>query len=397
VPRAGKAYGSGRNQDRGPGSRQAVSGLSPWIRHRLVTETEVLQAVLALHAPAAAAKFIEEVCWRGYFKGYLEARPSIWADYRRALQGLRANLRRQASLAQAHATATEGRTGIDCFDAWVAELRETGYLHNHARMCLASIWIFTLKLPWQLGADFTLRHFIDGDPASNTLGWRWVAGLHTRGKHYLARAETIAACSGGRFAPQGLATVAESLTESATHAAQSLPAAAAAPPEGRFALLLTEEDLHPESLGIDPRQVIGVAGATALSSRSPSPVSPQVQSFTTAAMEDALLRAAACYGCDTQRLRGLDGDSIAEWAEGIGASVVLTPYVPVGPVEESIADAAHWLAMRGLKLVMLRRHYDAMLWPHATRGFFDLRDRIPAIIAGLGLQTGRPQQGELAL
>ena len=99
-----------------------------------------------------------------------------------------------------------GATGIDCFDAWARELVATGYLHNHARMWFASIWIFTLRLPWELGADFFLRHLIDGDPASNTLSWRWVAGLQTAGKTYLATAENIARFTGGRFAPQGLAT-----------------------------------------------------------------------------------------------------------------------------------------------------------------------------------------------
>ena len=97
--------------------------------------------------------------------------------------------------------AIDGETGIECFDAWSAELCETGYLHNHARMWFASIWIFTLKLPWRLGADFFYRHLLDGDAASNTLSWRWVAGLHTRGKPYAARADNIATYSGGRFTP----------------------------------------------------------------------------------------------------------------------------------------------------------------------------------------------------
>ena len=53
-------------------------------------------------------------------------------------------------------------------------------------MWFASIWIFTLELPWQLGAEFFMQHLYDGDAASNTLGWRWVAGVQTQGKHYLA-------------------------------------------------------------------------------------------------------------------------------------------------------------------------------------------------------------------
>ena len=68
----------------------------------------------------------------------------------------------------------------------VKELKETNYLHNHARMWFASIWIFTLDLPWQLGAEFFMKHLYDGDAASNTLGWRWVAGIQTQGKNYLA-------------------------------------------------------------------------------------------------------------------------------------------------------------------------------------------------------------------
>ncbi len=116
-------------------------------------------------------------------------------------------------LARAYRRAVEGKTGIECFDAWVEELLETGYLHNHTRMWFASIWIFTLRLPWELGADFTYRHFIDGDPASNTLSWRWVGGLHTRGKTYLARPDNIADHTGGRFRPKNLATAAVALEE----------------------------------------------------------------------------------------------------------------------------------------------------------------------------------------
>ena len=60
-------------------------------------------------------------------------------------------------------------TGIEGFDDWARELVDTGYMHNHARMWFASIWIFTLRLPWALGADFFLRHLLDADAASNTL------------------------------------------------------------------------------------------------------------------------------------------------------------------------------------------------------------------------------------
>ena len=203
LPHAGRDYAARRNHDHGPQARGNVSVLSPWIRHRLVTEPEVVAAVLKLHAPSACAKFVQEVCWRTYWKGWFEQHPDAWTRYRSGLDRLVDRLDRDAALAERYRQAVEGRTGIACFDAWAGELAGHGYLHNHARMWMASIWIFTLRLPWELGADWFLRHLADGDPASNTLSWRWVGGLQTRGKHYLARAANIAEYTDGRFDPRG--------------------------------------------------------------------------------------------------------------------------------------------------------------------------------------------------
>ncbi len=182
VPRMGRRYANGRNTDEGPGQHKAVSQLSPYLRRRLVLESDVVAAAIAAHGPEGAEKFVQEVVWRGYFKGWLERRPQVWASTRDGLERDLADLDKDRRLRRAVADAEAGQTGLACMDAWAEELVETGYLHNHARMCFASIWIFTLGLPWRLGADFFLRHLVDGDPASNTLGWRWVAGLHTRGK-----------------------------------------------------------------------------------------------------------------------------------------------------------------------------------------------------------------------
>ena len=160
LPAAGRRYAETRNSDDGPasGGRSNVSELSPWLHAGVLGESEVLEAVLGQHSPRAAEKFIAEVFWRIYFKGYLEQRPAIWDDYCTGRDGALAAMARNAGLQRAYAEATEGRTGIEAFDAWAQELAETGYLHNHARMWFASIWIFTLKLDWQLGADFFL-HF----------------------------------------------------------------------------------------------------------------------------------------------------------------------------------------------------------------------------------------------
>jgi len=162
VPAAGRRYAETRNFDRGPDARGNVSQLSPYLRHRLVTEAEVVAAVRREHSPAAAEKFLQEVLWRTYWKGWLELRPSVWHRYRADLAALQVQT---GGWRTAYARAVAGNTGIDCFDAWVTELATTGYLHNHARMWFASIWIFTLRLPWQLGADLFYHHLLDGDPA----------------------------------------------------------------------------------------------------------------------------------------------------------------------------------------------------------------------------------------
>ena len=111
----------------------------------------------------------------------MEGRKKVWEDYNKKLAFLKDDVNFK-SLKKDYSKAVNGNSGIDCFDSWVNELVTTGYLHNHSRMWFASIWIFTLNLPWELGADFFYKNLLDADPASNTLSWRWVAGLQTEGK-----------------------------------------------------------------------------------------------------------------------------------------------------------------------------------------------------------------------
>jgi len=160
APRMGAAYAAGRNADPGPGARRDVAHLSAHLRHRLLLESEVVGTALERHGPRAAEKFVQEVFWRSYWKGFLQLRPAMWADYQAGLARDQAALMTNGGLRRAVEQAIEGRTGIACFDAWAAELRESGWLHNHARMWFASIWIFTLRLPWTLGADFFARHLL---------------------------------------------------------------------------------------------------------------------------------------------------------------------------------------------------------------------------------------------
>ena len=160
LPLAGREYAALRNYDLGQENHLSVSMLSPYIRHRVLNETEVLKSVLRSHSQKNAEKFIQEIFWRTYWKGWLEMRPTVWAEYSSNLNKLYDQLQTQSGLRKSWEEACTGNTGIDCFDSWAKELFETGYLHNHSRMWFASIWIHTLELPWELGADFFLRNLL---------------------------------------------------------------------------------------------------------------------------------------------------------------------------------------------------------------------------------------------
>ena len=188
-------YSKLRNFDFGPDNRSNISCLSPYITHGIINELEVINKSLKKFSFVKNEKFIQEVLWRVYWKGWLELRPNVWSDYLIELGKVKDQFKNN----QSYLDAIEGRTNVDCFNQWVIELKESNYLHNHTRMWFASIWIFTLELPWQLGAEFFMQHLYDGDTASNTLGWRWVAGIQTQGKHYLASEWNINKFTNNRF------------------------------------------------------------------------------------------------------------------------------------------------------------------------------------------------------
>ncbi len=370
LPKAGKSYAAQRNFDFGPGKHRAVSALSPAIRHRVIAEEEVISAVLRQHRFSDAEKFVQEVLWRTYWKGWLEMRPSVWANFLRE---------RDAAFDQwgsdtTYAQAIGSQTGIDCFDDWTHELIETGYLHNHARMWFASIWIFTLKLPWALGADFFLSHLLDADPASNTLSWRWVAGLQTVGKTYLAGADNIERYTNGRYAPKGLSSTAIALPAEPPAPIRALPSPAAYDPKKPSLLLITSEDLHPESLGFDPKSIKAVVGISTVPS---SPYGSDARRYCATAMADVLPRAQNHFGAKAELAES--AAAITDIARSAKVQQIVTAYTPVGPT-------ASWLEQDfGLPIIPIRRAWDEVFWPHATKGFFPFKEKIPKVLAELGL------------
>ena len=185
-----KDYSSQRNYDFGPNSRENTSILSKYISHRIINEYDLVREVLSQYNLQKVDKFIQEVFWRVYWKGWLEHRPEVWREFVDS---------DPTYSEEEYKKAINGETGIECFDDWVKELKTENYLHNHTRMWFASIWIFTLNLPWELGARFFMKHLFDGDAASNTLSWRWVAGIQTQGKNYLARESNIRKFTNQRY------------------------------------------------------------------------------------------------------------------------------------------------------------------------------------------------------
>ena len=378
TPQAGRAYAARRNHDSGPDGRATTSLLSPAIRRRLVSEQEVAAAAIAAHGYAGAEKFVQEICWRTYWVGWLQQRPEIFTRWQADVVRMETMLADDGKWQRRYEQALAGTTGIDCFDAWVHELIDNGWLHNHVRMSFASIWCFTLRLPWQLGAAFFYRHLLDGCPASNTLGWRWVVGLQTPGKTYLARAELIRDLSGGRFKVDA-PLAREAVPWPADDVPPATPVAALlrADPAARTGLFVTTEDTSLETLPL-PVKPAALAATSGIDG-TPAALKRQVAD---AMLADGMTRAAHKFGLDPERLDGADlVEAMRGWAARHRLTQIVTGDAPVGPVKDRLDLLAPALAADGVRLVRLRRAWDDLAWPHARKGFFPFKTAIPKLLA----------------
>jgi deoxyribodipyrimidine photo-lyase len=378
LPGTGR-YAAERNYVR-PG-HDNISRLSPWVQKRLLLESEIVAAARDRWSFPAVEKFVQEVYWRTYWKGWLEQRPAAWSRWVESVPRLRESLStEQRSRLEA---ALAGKTGIAGFDAWAQELVTTGYLHNHARMWFASIWIFTLRLPWELGAAFFCEHLLDGDVASNTLSWRWVAGLQTPGKTYVARADNIAFYTDGEHAPQAsqLASTPFVIKE------EPLPRVAAWTEDASQVASLKAYDriglwVHPEDLAVEQGELAGLklqainaSWPTGLSIRAGW--SQKVYTWTQVALSDGARRAGQYFGAEVSSGETSDlATSVVEWAKlnQLQAVVAYRPFVGPWLTEALALESA--LASAGISLISRRRAWDTEHFPHATRGYFPFWERI---------------------
>jgi deoxyribodipyrimidine photo-lyase len=357
-------------------SDDGVSRLSPAIRFGLIAAEEIVRDSLAAYDLRRVEKWVQEVCWRSYWKGWLEMRPQVWTSWRRRVREQREGLP-DAVLARVR-DVSRGRSGVAVMDRFAHQLRETGYLHNHARMWWASFWIHAERLPWELGADFFFQHLLDADPASNTLSWRWVAGLQTAGKTYLVRrgnlerycAPSLLADTTGleRLEDGGVcpAAVADH-TDLSRHALPELPTEPS-PLPGRFGIWIHTDDLGLETGPLAILRPVSVAAVTREASDALDGLSERRTRSIHTALQDGLSRAGAHFQVPGMTM---DANSTAvalrTWAEQERLDVIVAMAPGVGPVADELPAIRRALPV---PLRLYRRPWDAQMYPRAKSGFF---------------------------
>ncbi len=348
-------YNSKRNFDFGPTNRENVSCLSPYITHRLITEYEVTKKVLSKHPHQKVEKFIQEIFWRVYWKGWLELRPKVWSDFIEDLTTIEDN--------ENYQKAINARTDIQCFNDWVRELKENNYLHNHTRMWFASIWIFTLNLPWQKGAEFFMKHLLDGDAASNSLSWRWVAGLQTKGKHYVAQAWNISKFTNNKYQKVELNENALPITDTREYKLKA--------PEiskediGSDTLLFFENDLNIESLKLKKYQNIFCIFLS--NEKRKIKLDEKVINFKKKIIDDQTKRFPVT--------KVLEETQFEEFAEKTKKFDIIYP-----SIGENLSFLKLIKKKKNLEYNFLVREGDEFCWQFSNKGYFNFKSNIPKII-----------------
>ena len=352
-------YSKLRNFDFGPENRSNISCLSPYITHGIISEKEVIEKSLGKFSFSKNEKFIQEVLWRTYWKGWLELRPNVWTDYLIELKKIKEEFENN----QNYLNAIEGKTNIKCFNTWVNELKENNYLHNHTRMWFASIWIFTLDLPWQLGSEFFMQHLYDGDAASNTLGWRWVAGVQTQGKHYLANEWNIKKFTNNRFnniklnenAPPKISEKKYSIIKQNFNNPQNI--------EDKN-LLIFENNLSFEITDFQNNKFKKVYLISNKNENRSIKLGEKVMKFKSLLIEDQKQRLKAksidCEVIDISEIKNIEN------------SYGLYP---------SVGENLDYLNSNDIKIDFLYRKLDQYSWQYCNKGFFNFKNYIPKIIS----------------
>ena len=353
-------YSKLRNFDYGPKNRSNISCLSPYITHGIISELELIKKSLNKFSFSKNEKFIQEILWRTYWKGWLELRPNVWTDYLNELKKIREEFKENTD----YKNAIEGKTEIECFNEWLKELKENNYLHNHARMWFASIWIFTLNLPWQLGAELFMKHLYDGDAAANTLGWRWVAGIQTQGKNYLATEWNIKKFTNNRFSNIKLNENAPPKINNKTYAASILGFNNPQNLEEKN-LLIFENNLAFEISDFKDKKFKKIFLVSNKNENRTIKLSEKLIKFKSQLIEDQKKRLKE-KSIKTEIIDLSEIQNINETFYGL--------YPTVG-------ENLDFISTNNLKIEFLYRRLDQFSWQYCNKGFFNFKNYIPKIIS----------------
>jgi deoxyribodipyrimidine photo-lyase len=350
-------YSSKRNYDFGPIDRKNVSCLSPYISHRLIDEYEISKKVLGKHPYQKVEKYIQEIYWRVYWKGWLELRPKVWDDFTEDLNTIQENA--------IYHLAINGKTKIECFNDWVKEIKEYNYLHNHARMWFASIWIFTLGLPWQKGAEFFMKYLLDGDAASNTLSWRWVGGLQTKGKHYLAQSWNISKFLNKQYKNIELRENVPPLIDSREY--KISPIEIQKSNSRNDYLIVFENDLGQENLKIEDYKKIYFVLLD--NEHRILKLDSKVLNYKKKIMKDQLNKI-------NNNFELIDENKTEELLERLKNFDIIYP-----SIGENMSFLKKMVKAKKLNLNFITRDEDIFCWSFSNKGYFNFKSNIPKILA----------------
>ena len=354
------SYSKLRNFNYDNQNQLTTSFLSPYISHGILNETEIVIESLKKHSFLKCQKFIDEIFWRIYWRGWLELRPKLWSDYIVTLKKIQNEYKDNDKYIE----ALQGKTNIECFNAWTNELKANNYLHNHTRMWFASIWIFTLELPWQLGAEFFMRHLFDGDAASNTLGWRWVAGVQTQGKHYLASEWNIKKFTNNRFkniklnenAPPKISERTYSIIKQDFKNSENIEP---------INLLIFDNNLSFEFTDFRNNKFKKIYLISNKNENRSIKLNEKVSKFKYLLFEDQEKRlkdqSIDCEIIDISQIKKIDEKNIG-----------LYP---------NVGENLDYLNSNNLKINFLYRNLDQLAWQYCNKGFFNFKNYIPKIVS----------------
>jgi deoxyribodipyrimidine photo-lyase len=156
-----------------------TSRLSAYLRHGVLSITEVAAHVRKNANGREKLEFLKQLAWREFFLLVLEQEGAAVLE---SLEAPKYAAHWQPEMPQ---DILEADTGLPCVDAWVEKLIETGYLHNHERLWFAAYVTHWRKTHWKAGYDFFREHLLDGDIASNTLSWQWVASTFSSKPYFM--------------------------------------------------------------------------------------------------------------------------------------------------------------------------------------------------------------------